>query len=432
MIRKVWPAVVAVLLTACNSASSGRDGSVAVTRLEVAPTILSAGEPAIYTWEVDAVPDAVCTLDVNSDGTPDYTPPCGAGEQAHTFAAPGTFAATLTVATAADRRSRQAPAVTVTGAGESGAFSELTFRPTASPPYGVAEGQGVSLGGKLYVFGGFDSESPYRCCRPTDRTYVFDPDAATWTPLAPLPPMNGTSFGGVNHAGFTTDGQDVYFAGGYTSNPRNSAHSFGTREAWRYNVAANTYTRLPDMPGVRGAGALEYLGGKLYYFGGSNDRRKLDTGDLYILDLEGDTDRWTAGAPLPNPRNHLGSAVLGGKIYAVGGQHKHDGALTTQNDVHAYNPATDTWEQVAGLPLAISHNSNSTFVMGERMIVVGGEVGHLEGVADVFAYSPESDRWAELTPLPKAMVDPIADVVDGRIVVSYDWEPETYIGTPVE
>ncbi len=69
--------------------------------------------------------------------------------------------------------------------------------------------------------------------------------------------------------------------------------------------------------------------------------------------------------------------------------------------------------------------------MGERIIVVGGEIGHLKGIADVYAYTPESDSWAELTPLPKAMVDPVAEEVGGKIVVSYDWQPETYIGTPV-
>ena len=64
--------------------------------------------------------------------------------------------------------------------------------------------------------------------------------------------------------------------------------------------------------------------------------------------------------------------------------------------------------------------------------MVGGEVKRFEAVADVFAYTPETDSWTSLTPLPKALVNPVADNVGGQIVVSYDREPETYIGTPLE
>lgn len=439
--NRYFPVLVgaALLLSACNQGSNSQGGNqnegqpLGVERLEVTPANLTAGESATYTWEVKG-DGASCQLDVGADGTSEYSLGCSAGSQTHAFADPGSFPATLSVTLDGQEASRSAPVVTVSAgsSGGNGAFSELTWQPAAVPPYGIAEGQGVSLGGKLYVFGGFDSESPYRCCRPTDRTYVFDPKAETWQPLAPMPPMNGTAYGGVNHAGFTTDEQDIFFAGGYTSNERNTAHIFGTAEVWRYNVVDNSYTRLPNLPEVRGAGQLEYYDGRLYFFGGSSSGRKVDTGDLFILDLKDGATTWHEGAPLPNPRNHLGSAVLSGKIYAVAGQHKHDGKLTTQNDVHSYDPETDSWEQVASLPLAISHNSNSTFVMGGRIIVVGGEVDHLKGVSNVFAYDPKTDAWISLTPLPVAMVDPVAEDVGGKLVVAYDWKPRAFIGTPLE
>lgn len=425
---------LALLLNACEQ-GTGPDGgqgtgsptaAPVVTRLEVAPATLAVGSSATYTWSVDNAA-ASCALDIGGDGTPEYTVSCAAGGQTHVFAEPGSFAAVLTATAAGLSTRAAAPPVTVADGGTNTPPGGLSWEPTALPPYGVAEGQGVSLGGLLYVFGGFDST--FRCCRPTDRTFVFNPADATWTPLAPLPPMNGTPYGGVTHAGFTTDGQDVFFAGGYTSNARNTAQLFSTREVWRYNVAENSYDRLPDLPEARGAGQLEYLGGKLYYYGGSDASRRVDTGDLFILDLANGAASWTEGAPLPNPRNHLGAAVLGGKIYAVGGQHEHDGRLVTQPDVHAYDPQTNRWQQLADLPLAISHHSNSTFVMNGRVVVVGGEVGHLEGVADVFSYDPQADLWSELTPLPLAMVDPVAENVGGQIVVAYNWRPQAFIGT---
>lgn len=422
----------ALLLSACNQGDNQSGGQpLSVERFEVAPANITAGESVTYSWRVRG-DGASCQLDVGADGTPDYTSACATGSQTHTFAEPGSFPATLSVTRGEDSVNQTAPVVTVSGAevGAGGAFSELAWRPTALPPFGIAEGQSVSLSGKLYIFGGFDST--FRCCRPTDRTFAFDPAAATWQPLAPLPPMNGTEYGGVTHAGFTTDGTDIYFAGGYTSNKSHTGQMFSTREVWRYNVLADTYTRLPDMPEARGAGQLEYYSGKLYYFGGSDSTRKTDVGTLFILDLTDGETTWREGAPMPNPRNHLGAAVLNGKIYAIAGQHHHDGKLTTQNDVHAYDPQTDTWAQVAGLPLAVSHNTNSSFVMGERILVVGGEVDHLKGISDVFAYSPETDSWSALTPLPQAMVDPVADSVNGQLVVAYNWKPKAFVGTPLD
>lgn len=424
----------ALLLSACNQGDDRGDNGnggqpLGVERLEVTPAAITAGKSVSYSWRVRG-DGASCQLDIGADGTPDYTLDCAAGSQTHTFTESGSFPATLSVVRGEASVSRTAPLVTVSGGGAEGAFSELAWQPAALPPFGVAEGQSVSLNGKLYVFGGFDST--FRCCRPTDRTFAFDPAAGTWQPLAPLPPMNGTEYGGVTHAGLTTDGSDIYFAGGYTSNKGHTGQLFSTREVWRYDVAANTYTRLPDLPEARGAGQLEYYGGNLYYFGGSDSTRKTDVGTLFILSLTDGETTWREGAPLPNPRNHLGAAVLDGKIYAIAGQHDHDGKLTTQNDVHAYDPQTDSWAQLAGLPLAVSHNSNSTFVMGGRILVVGGEVDHLKGVSDIFAYSPETDSWSALTPLPQAMVDPVADNVNGQLVVAYNWKPKAFVGTPLE
>ena len=63
-----------------------------------------------------------------------------------------------------------------------------------------------------------------------------------------------------------------------------------------------------------------------------------------------------------------------------------------------------------------------------RIVTVGGEVDHLEGVANVFSYNPRTDAWSELTPLPVAMVDPVAENVGGQIVVAYNWRPKAFIG----
>ena len=77
--------------------------------------------------------------------------------------------------------------------------------------------------------------------------------------------------------------------------------------------------------------------------------------DHYVLDLDSNAASWMQAAPLPNPRNSLGSAVLNGKIYALGGQYGHDARLITQVSVNVYDPATDTWTALRDLPRARGH-----------------------------------------------------------------------------
>src|SRR5215212_2084034 len=115
-------------------------------------------------------------------------------------------------------------------------------------PFAVTEGAVVTAHQKLYTFGGFDDRKP--CCTETDRAFMYDPATDSWHELARMPHR------GVSHAGTTTDGTDIYYAGGYIPNADWTAQVFGTREVWRYNVATDDYTRMPDLPVERAAGAL--------------------------------------------------------------------------------------------------------------------------------------------------------------------------------
>ncbi len=424
------------LLAACDRNPPGPDPTPDAPRIDafsVSPQAVAVGEAVTFEWQVSGV-GAVCTLDVNSDGTPEYTltgDACLTGSQTHTFDQAGSFSATLTASANGNDVSQQSSTIVIESGGAPDDFTTLTWESATAQERRVAEAQGIAVGGKLYVFGGFDSQK--RCCTPTERAQVYDPEADTWTPIAPLPPMNDTGQGGVTHAGTATDGTDIFLVSGYTSNSSGTGQIFGTREAWRYDVASDSYTRLPDLPIERSAGQLEYLDGKLHYFGGTNRSRTQDTPEHFVLELDGGSS-WTEAEPLPNARNHLGSAVLEGRIFAVAGQHGHDGRLVTQSDVHAYDPATDAWEQLADLPIAISHISNSTFVMKGRIIVVGGERAHASPVDDIFAYDPDTDIWSSLTSLPLALQSAVAAELNGNIVVTGGsgggWRAESYRGIP--
>ncbi len=315
-----------------------------------------------------------------------------------------------------------------------------TSQGIAAAPFGNSEGQAEVVGATLYTFGGFDSQKA--CCTPTSRAFAFDPAANSWTPLAPMPRLqDGTVPGGVTHAGIATDGTNLFIASGYTANAAGTGQMFSSDEVWRYNVAANSYTRMPDLPAANAAGQLELLNGKLHYFGGTNPGRTADVGAHWVYDLaQGTTGTWTSAPALPNPRHHMGSAVLDGKLYAIGGQHGHDGGLTTQNDVHVYDPAAPAataWTQLADLPSARGHIANSTVVDRGRILVMGGESSHGGAINLVSAFDPATNAWTpnsgtgSMSPLPANRVSGNAGVVGGILYFTTGGgSAVTYRGTP--
>lgn len=116
--------------------------------------------------------------------------------------------------------------------------------------------------------------------------------------------------------------------------------------------------------------------------------------------------RWiqSVAAPLPKSRNHLGGVVLGGKIYAVGGQTKNDQTLIAQSSVYVWQEASGTrgtWKEVVSMLRGWQHISAAKFVVDGRIIVAGGEYGHNIHVVDVTAYDPLANSWIKLTPLPQ-------------------------------
>ncbi|HKG69246.1 MAG TPA: kelch repeat-containing protein, partial [Segetibacter sp.] len=314
-------------------------------------------------------------------------------------------------------------------------FTTISWDTAASQPYPISEAQGRVVNGKLYSFGGFDSRKS--TFTPTKRSYVYNPVANTWSAIADLPyTPNGANYGGVTHAGITTDGTDIYIAGGYTSDTSGTGQIFGTKQAWKYNVSQDSFTVLPDLPISVAAGQLEYLDGKLHYIGGTNLSRTLDLGNHYVLDLNNLLGGWSTLAPLPNPRHHAGSAVYGGKIYFIGGQHGHDEELVTQNDVHFYDPSNNTWTQVAALPVPSGangrgHISSAVTVIGDRILLLGGEIVHNTSVNMVSAYSPANNSWENLTPLPENRFSGVAGVMNNMIYYTGGSRTKTtYKGTP--
>jgi N-acetylneuraminic acid mutarotase len=277
----------------------------------------------------------------------------------------------------------------------------LAWTQAARMRYSNQEAQGVVVGNKWYVFGGFDSRSQTGFT-PTDRACVYDPATNAWTPIAKLPYVagNGEVGGGMTHAPVATDGTYIYMVGGYIGQRPGYRQVFGTKQGFRYNVARDTYDPLPDLPTDRAAGQLVVLGRNLHYIGGTNLARTEDVNDHYVLSLDNIAAGWDTLADLPEPRQHAAAVALNGFIYYMGGQTGHDDKLTPKAAVHRYDPASNSWTKLNNMPKPINHVSSAAVVYNGKIITIGGQTTHQNGIDNVYAYDPAADSWTEIGKLP--------------------------------
>ena len=76
---------------------------------------------------------------------------------------------------------------------------------------------------------------------------------------------------------------------------------------------------------------------------------------------------WSSRAPLGDPRQEVGVAALGGKVYVIGGIRAN---VTTADTVEAYDPNTDTWVFVSPLPVGLHHSGAAA--LNGKIYVIGG------------------------------------------------------------
>ena len=111
------------------------------------------------------------------------------------------------------------------------------------------------------------------------------------------------------------------------------------------------------------------------------------------------TNKWTISAALPIPRDHLGIAVLGGKIHVFGGRLGPTPERSGRHDV--YDPATDTWTTAA--PLLTPRSAGVSFVQGGRIVYAGGECKDPQTSTtfiEAEVYDPATNKWTALPALP--------------------------------
>ena len=299
-------------------------------------------------------------------------------------------------------------------------------------PVGRVEAHVVQLGASLYVLGGFSNDRD-SLLPVTGRCDVFDLEAGQWRPIAPLPPGAART-----HGGAASDGRSIYLVAGQPG----PGYGEGTRAAWRYDIVGDAWHPFTDLPEVRFGGALAHHDGLLHFFGGNTADRVTVSTSHWSLDLKDPQAGWVPRAPLPQAGDHIGHAVVNGRIYAIGGEHGHhpidhtgrkSAAPYIQHDwLFSYDPAADRWARHANLPVPSSHFEGSTVVINNKIILIGGLLtGGENNVTNAIRfYDPATDRWTVLKDrAPFALMGCVAGYWQGRIYLTNGYGPQARITT---
>jgi N-acetylneuraminic acid mutarotase len=225
-----------------------------------------------------------------------------------------------------------------------------------------------------------------------DLVSAYEPRSDSWEVRHAMPM-------GLDHLSAATVGDRIYITGGYD---RANATRAISRQTLEYDPGSDSWSRRADMPFPRGAHGTAVVGGRIYVVGGLGPTSR-DQAMVMVYDPRADS--WDTGAPMPIQSEHLAVSAVAERVLAISGRFK--GILV---DVQIYDPRADTWESRAPIPTPRSGIAAIAW-MG-AVYVFGGE---LPGVfADNEAYDLGADSWTQAPPMPTARHGLAAGLVDGK------------------
>jgi N-acetylneuraminic acid mutarotase len=213
--------------------------------------------------------------------------------------------------------------------------------------------------------------------------YVYDPTAGSW-----LPRQAGPQDVRQKPAMAALNGK-IYATGGWgfsgNLDPKTEV----------YDPAQNAWTIAAANPAPRAGSGVAVLGGKMYVVGGCPKPGYCGSTDNMVYDPV--TDSWSRGADYPEQVAWESCGAIFGELYCAGGENSHDGATL---HTYVYDPATNAWTRVADMPIDL-WSSGYTTAEG-RLLISGGVTGHSRVITNQgVSYDPASDTW---TPIPNSNI----------------------------
>lgn len=249
---------------------------------------------------------------------------------------------------------------------------EDSFRDVEAFPAPLNHGNAGVVGDKLYVAGFYINGG---MSSATAQVFEYDPSADDWTEKASMPAGTERAASCV-----AVDGGFMYVIGG-------AVGGMSVNDVSRYDVAADEWEVLPNLPERREHCVAGAVGGIIYVAGGRADGITGIQPKTWAYDPA--AEMWTEKAPLPVPRGGLAGAVLGNKLFVFGGEGNADATSGVFPDIDAYDPVENSWEALE--PMAVPRHGFGAATLGDAIYLMGGATRQGGGAADdnsVFYFAP--------------------------------------------
>ena len=235
---------------------------------------------------------------------------------------------------------------------------------------------------KIYTFGG--TEDNFQAVPLTDE---YDPKTDTWTPKTDMPTARMATLAAVV-------GGKIYVIGGADS------FFFPSGAVEVYDPVTDTWEKKADMPNPRWGAGVFAARGKIYICGGAVDNTHQKYTDL-TEEYDPKTDTWTPKAKMPLDYYDMSvSFVNSGKAYAIGGRtfkgNERDGTNVQGWILHwtvfEYDLEKNRWSRLKD-QMPTGRGTLATAVVNGKIYAIGGH--HNGPRRETEAYTP--DGW----PFPK-------------------------------
>ncbi len=203
----------------------------------------------------------------------------------------------------------------------------------------------------------------------------------SWTSKAPMQQARGS-------LGVAAVNGKIYAIGGSTATGSYPYRGGVVGLNEEYNPSSDRWTYKTPMPTPMSEFGIAVYNNKIYCIN-DNVNRVYDPA----------TDTWENRTPMPTPRHRLGANVVDGKIYIIGGYDRslpYGGDATAINEV--YDPETDTWSTKA--PMLAEKCDYASAVVGDKIYIIGG--GSLSDPLTTVTqiYDTKTDSWSYGAPFP--------------------------------
>lgn len=154
-----------------------------------------------------------------------------------------------------------------------------------------------------------------------------------------------------------------------------------------YDTRADRWVKVPqeDPSGPRSYHGTAVIGTKLYCIGGFNGTDYFNTCSRF----DAAKKTWREIAPMHCKRCYVSVAALNGMIYALGGYDGH----SRQNTGERYCPRTNQWTMIA--PMNLQRSDADACALNGKIYITGGFNGQ-ECLNSCEYYTPETNSWTML------------------------------------